>query len=348
MDLKASLNFLNPGVLIKQRHSLTLNACAHCVFFCKVLLYIRQTDKAESTQSVAPTIKLASHSKCLHVGIIGAGQLGKQLARCLIDLSGLQAEDIRISTRRPETLRDFQELGVLCFYDNVGLATWAHIIFVCCLPSQLPNVCMEIRNHVGEGCIVYSLVSAVPLSRLNQLLGSRGVIRPEYRVVWTETSQEWDKNWTITAALRNATIVRSTSFGNPQGGIVRIVSRFIETTIYAALNMCTEQGLSHKQSLSALNAMIYSPRMRAETSHHSPLRTEDFVSREYATTLSENSPYPWFDLHCVQTKDTPFSQHLNCTPWLLERLTVLYLDSFGTSEQVTNTNNLAVTSHGEH
>uniref|UniRef100_A0A8C5QJN8 NADP-dependent oxidoreductase domain-containing protein 1 n=1 Tax=Leptobrachium leishanense TaxID=445787 RepID=A0A8C5QJN8_9ANUR len=296
MNFTAAVSLQDPKKLIKHRRSLTLNACAHCVFFCKVLLYTR--DRAVWTQYGASRLKLASHSKGLRVGIIGAGHLGKQLARCLIDATGLQAEDIRISTRRPQTLRDFQEHGVLCYYDNVGLATWAHVIFVCCLPSQLPALCTEIRSHVGEACIVYSLVSSVPLPRLHQLLGSRNVIRPEYQTV-------------SPGAFYNVTLNRylDAFSSSHMTGLVRLMSRFIETTIYAALNMCTEQGLFHGQSLDVLNAMIHSPGVTGEVSHHSPLRADDIVSQEYASTLSETRPFPWFDLCSVQMKETPFSQN---------------------------------------
>ncbi|KAM8921307.1 NADP-dependent oxidoreductase domain-containing protein 1 [Pelodytes ibericus] len=170
MDLTAGLSSLQfhcelgHKLLIKQRRCLTLNACAHCVFFCKLLLYTRQTEKTECIHHASSRTSQALRSDRLRVGIIGGGHLGKEIARCLIQLSGLRIEDIRISTRRPESLREFRELGVLCFYDNVGLTTWAQVIFVCCLPSQLPSLCTEIRSHVGESCIFYCLVSTIPLS----------------------------------------------------------------------------------------------------------------------------------------------------------------------------------------
>ncbi|MEE6518453.1 hypothetical protein FKM82_029449 [Ascaphus truei] len=154
--------FLHLG---QRSHALTLSTCAHCVFFCKLLCSARQQEDRMCSLLAAPRIPQASCREGLRVGIVGGGHLGKQLARCLVELSGLQAQDIRISTRRPETLRELQQLGVDCFYNNAGLATWAHVLFLCCLPSQLPSVCAEIQAHLGEACIVYSLVSAAPLPR---------------------------------------------------------------------------------------------------------------------------------------------------------------------------------------
>lgn len=44
----------------------------------------------------------------LKVGIIGGGHLGKQLARALLQLVPIPAENLRISTRRPEALGEEQ------------------------------------------------------------------------------------------------------------------------------------------------------------------------------------------------------------------------------------------------
>jgi len=40
----------------------------------------------------------------LKVGILGCGRLGSQLTHCLITFGNIDPEDIKISTRRPETL----------------------------------------------------------------------------------------------------------------------------------------------------------------------------------------------------------------------------------------------------
>ncbi|XP_075470788.1 NADP-dependent oxidoreductase domain-containing protein 1 isoform X2 [Ascaphus truei] len=317
-------------------HALTLSTCAHCVFFCKLLCSARQQEDRMCSLLAAPRIPQASCREGLRVGIVGGGHLGKQLARCLVELSGLQAQDIRISTRRPETLRELQQLGVDCFYNNAGLATWAHVLFLCCLPSQLPSVCAEIQAHLGEACIVYSLVSAAPLPRLKQLLSHCGVIRPEYRCGSRGGKQ--DKKGAITAALRDASVVKATSPGDPQSGEVRIVSRWIEAAVYAALNMCTLQGLSHQQSLSVLNTLIRQPLLgtQGEKPHCSLLRTESFVNQAFASSLSGDSPFPWFDLHSVQMKETPFSQYLASSPQLREHFAMLYCASFGVSLSETS------------
>ncbi|KAM4690243.1 NADP-dependent oxidoreductase domain-containing protein 1 [Rhinophrynus dorsalis] len=342
-DLTAGLSSLQFGCGVENRYQrflplkkrsrlLTLNCCAHCVFFCKFLQCVRnQQVEGSCSLSTAPRITRASRHDSLRVGIIGGGHLGKQLACCLLDLSDVRAENIHISTRRPETLRELQDLGVHCFYDNAALTAWAHVVFLCCLPSQLPIICAEIREHLRDTCIVYSLVSAVPLSRLKQLLSHSGVIRPEYRCDGGEQGQDRGNKGTITADLRNALILKTTNLGNPLRGGVYVVSRLLETSVYAALNTCTINGLSHKQSLNILNSIIHQTETKGNISHGFLLGNQSFVSQEFASSLSEDSSFPLFDLCKVQMKETPFSQHLARSPWLQERFVELYYTCFGIS-----------------
>lgn len=42
-------------------------------------------------------------------------------------------------------------------------------------------------------------------------------------------------------------------------------------------------------------------------------------------------PFPWFDLTTVQTKETPFSQHISATRSLQDHISLLYCESFDLS-----------------
>ncbi|OCT68190.1 NADP-dependent oxidoreductase domain-containing protein 1 [Xenopus laevis] len=313
--------------LVERSHVLMLNACAHCVFFCRLLFSCRQKEGGTGNPFAAHRIPWSSRCESLRVGIIGGGHLGKQIAKCLIDLGVIRAEDIRISTRRPETLLDLQELGVHCSYDNVGLATWAQVLFLCCLPSQLPSICKEIRDHLKKACIVYSLVSAVPLPRLKQLLCHSSIIRPEYKCETKDGAPDRRKRSTIMADLKDLSIVNSTNPGNIQKGVC-VLNRFIETSMYAALNMCSLQGLSSKEALTFLNALIPPTEPLDLTSSH--LTPEAFVSPKYLSSLSDENPFPWFDLCTVQSKETPFSEYLTRSLWLRTGLEKLYFAAFKT------------------
>ncbi|XP_040189126.1 NADP-dependent oxidoreductase domain-containing protein 1 [Rana temporaria] len=311
-----------------RRRDLTEHACAHSVFFCQVLLQTRQA---------------LQMSRGFHVGVIGGGYLGKQLVRCLLDLTDLHADDISVSTRRPETLRDLQGRGVKCFYDNVKLVRGAHIVFLCCLPSQLPAVCAEIRGHLPEWCVVYSLVSAVPLPRVTGLLGHSGVIRPEYQCDPKDDGPQCHHHGSLTKALKDGSLVRATIPGElwdgecdncvlHPGGVC-IVSHFMEPVLYAVLNLCTSHDLSHDQAVSILNGLIQQRVTSGESPVGAGFTSANFVSKAFLASLSADSRFPRFDLSSVQMKETPLSQHLAGSAHLRTQLSSLYCTIFHTDTQ---------------
>ncbi|XP_073465224.1 NADP-dependent oxidoreductase domain-containing protein 1 [Aquarana catesbeiana] len=302
-----------------RRGDLMVHTCAHSVFFCQVLLQTRQAVQV---------------SRGFHVGVIGGGYLGKQLVRCLLDLTDLHANEISVSTRRPETLRDLQGRGVQCFYDNVKLVRGAHIVFLCCLPSQLPAVCAEIRGHLPEWCVVYSLVSAVPLLRVMGLLGHSNVIRPEYQCDPKDGEPLCHQHGSLTKALRDGSLVRATiPWEHQDGGGVCIVSHFIEPVLYAILNLCTSHDLSHDQAVSILNSLIQQQVTSGESSLGAGFTSANFVSKAFVASLSSDSRFPRFDLSSVQMKETPLSQHLAGSAQLRTQLSSLYCTIFHADTQ---------------
>nr|KAF6486219.1 NADP dependent oxidoreductase domain containing 1 [Rousettus aegyptiacus] len=60
-------------------------------------------------------------------------------------------------------------------------------------------------------------------------------------------------------------------------------------------------------------------------------KLQDFVSEVYANNLSQERPFPWFDLTAVQLRETPFSQRLLTSTVLQDHLTHRYCDLFGIS-----------------
>ncbi|OWK09688.1 hypothetical protein Celaphus_00005951, partial [Cervus elaphus hippelaphus] len=226
--------------LLGRSHGLMITACAHATFFCKLLHNLRyagslgpkslfhpcQVEESLSSKSVLEkrTSKCRLTGLCeetqdddaLKVGIIGGGHLGKQLARTLLQLVPIPAENLQISTRRPETLDEFKKLGIQCFYQNTSLVGWANVVFLCCLPSQLPNICVEIQARLGKDCIVYSFVSAIPVSRLKLLLNHTNILRPQYQCA-EDLAHIWGANKEITAALQDPAILQATCPYSPAG-----------------------------------------------------------------------------------------------------------------------------------
>nr|XP_040131939.1 NADP-dependent oxidoreductase domain-containing protein 1 isoform X2 [Ictidomys tridecemlineatus] len=191
---------------------LMIEACAHATFFCKVFYNLRELLQKNQNSS-SPSTKSGDvdmdDNRNLKVGIIGGGRLGKQLARTLLQLVPIPAASLRISTRRPEVLAEFQKLGVQCFYHNSDLVGWANVIFLCCLPSQLPHICIEIQTSLEKACIVFSFVAAIPIPRLKLLLNHTNILRPQYHCV-EDFEKIWGANKEITAALQDPVILRAT------------------------------------------------------------------------------------------------------------------------------------------
>ena len=97
-----------------------------------------------------------------------------------------------------------------CVFDNVKVTSWCHILFLCVLPSHLPNVAEEIRQHIPIQTLVYSFVGTYTSKRLKQLLMTTNVFRGEY--TWTEESERnrWNYNINVNVSLENPTIVEQT------------------------------------------------------------------------------------------------------------------------------------------
>ncbi|KAM4667343.1 LOW QUALITY PROTEIN: NADP-dependent oxidoreductase domain-containing protein 1 [Amazona ochrocephala] len=61
---------------------------------------------------------------------------------------------------------DLQKQGLACFYNNQAqLIAWADVVFLCCLWHVL-SICSVIQPAIRSPCVVYSLVTTIPLLRL--------------------------------------------------------------------------------------------------------------------------------------------------------------------------------------
>ncbi|XP_043775918.1 NADP-dependent oxidoreductase domain-containing protein 1 [Cervus elaphus] len=325
--------------LLGRSHGLMITACAHATFFCKLLHNLRESlssksvlEKRTSKCRLTGLCEETQDDDALKVGIIGGGHLGKQLARTLLQLVPIPAENLQISTRRPETLDEFKKLGIQCFYQNTSLVGWANVVFLCCLPSQLPNICVEIQARLGKDCIVYSFVSAIPVSRLKLLLNHTNILRPQYQCA-EDLAHIWGANKEITAALQDPAILQATCPYSPAGGISLNI-KWLEGMFYALLNFCTAKDMPHSRVLQHLSELFSSQHLEAcKEDEAAPLKfqAQDFVSKIYAKNLSQKRPFPLFDLTTVQLKETPFSQYLSNSTTFQDRFIHLYCDSFGIS-----------------
>ncbi|XP_048217796.1 NADP-dependent oxidoreductase domain-containing protein 1 [Perognathus longimembris pacificus] len=323
--------------LQSRSRGLLLEACAHAVFLCKLLRHLRMmlnvaqgSERPSSGPSNSDPDPASSEFK---VGIIGGGRLGKQLAWSLLQLVPIPAENLRISTRRPDILEVLQKRGIQCFYHNSHLVGWANVVFLCCLPSQLPNICLEIQASVEKNCIVHSFASAIPLPRLRLLLNNHtSILRPMYYCV-EDTDHIWGTNKDIPTALQDPVILQATSPFSSRGGITLNI-KWLEGVLYAILNVCTERNVFYPKALEMLNKLFFmaqSGDSEKEQASCPSFQLKHFVNQIYVRNLFHRRPLPWFDLTTVQLKDTPLSQHLSASPALQDHLNYVYCKAFGIS-----------------
>ncbi|EDL02931.1 NADP-dependent oxidoreductase domain-containing protein 1 [Mus musculus] len=312
---------------------LMIKGCAHAAFFCKMFSTL-----SNLLQNLPRTIhprtvsfdNAATEDELLTVGIIGCGHLGKQLTNVLLKTVPIPAENLQISTRRPESLGELRKLGVRCVYDNAAVASWAKVLFLCCLPAQLPNICLEIQSKLNKHCTVYSFVSAIPLPRLKSLLNHTNILRPQYQFA-EDYDNIWGENEEVPIALQDTTIIRGTCPYNNLGGVILNV-KWIEGLCYALINACTSRSVFHSQVLKLLNKLLLPMHLESCTTDPEScpqFNLTDFMSKSYVKNLYQKRPFPWFDLTTVQLKETPFSQHISATPSLQDHISLLYCEVFG-------------------
>ncbi|KAM4852890.1 NADP-dependent oxidoreductase domain-containing protein 1 isoform 1-T2 [Thomomys bottae] len=320
--------------LQSRSRGLTIKACAHAVFLCKVLRHLRVLLTLTQYPEVAGASgQDSANSEQFKVGIIGGGRLGKQLACSLLQLVPLPPENLRISTRRPDTLEALQKRGIQCFYHNAHLAGWAHVVFLCCLPVQLPNICLEIQASINKSCIVHSFASAVPLPRLKLLLNNHSsIMRPVYNFS-EDNDNIWGVNEDVPTTLQNPLILQATSPFTSKGGITLNI-KWLEGIFYASLNVCTARNVCYPKALEILNKLFsigHPEDPEKEKTSHLKFHLKHFVNQIYVKNLFHRRPFPWFDLTTVQLKDTPLSQHLSASPDLQDHLHYIYCNVFGIS-----------------
>lgn len=198
----------------------------------------------------------------LLVGIIGCGRLGKQLANTLLKFSDVHPEELFLSTRRPETLSALQGKGVHCGFDNVKVCSTVHILFICCLPSQLPTVAKEIKGHLT--CPVYVLVGGTPLSRICQLLEYDQVIKPEFSWRKPDPGDESSNGWNIGKEINEILREDSSSCDvtcplnlNKDTSIVQTGEEWAMLAVLTFFNMCTDKELNKEETLSLCNTIMF-------------------------------------------------------------------------------------------
>ncbi|XP_027027912.1 NADP-dependent oxidoreductase domain-containing protein 1 [Tachysurus fulvidraco] len=293
-------------VLLRSRSAaLAVCGCAQAVFLCRLASLCRDKLNHLTNKSELQPVK---------VGIIGGGLMGKQLALLLLATPGFKPANINMSTKRPDSLREFSDRGVRCYFDNRRLAAWADVIFLCVLPSQLRHVCTDLHSQLPARCLVYTFTSAVQLHRLKLLLGHTFVLRPQNRFMTCDLGELWIRHNQVAAALKDEEVLRAS-------GALCLDQSWLSAVLYTLLNMCTAQGLNAKQTVQLLNELFQTRTM--------PLTCQSFVNSSWASKLyNSDEPFPWINLIDVQTKQSPLNSCLSGCKALQDCISVIYQKTF--------------------
>lgn len=299
-------------VLRKRAHAITVSLCAQAAYFIAVLNECRQEVIQLRNPKATKSSKFLQDSQKKNpvlVGILGCGRLGTHLANTLLTYADVAPCDLRVSTRRPETLGELQDQGVQCFHNNSLLAASVHVLFLCVLPSQLPTVAEEIRGKISMHCVVYSCVAAVPITRLKQILHTTHIIKPE--VVWSldNVDKPWNCELSVNATLEDPVNINVTcplSF-NKEESILSTKEKLAEMMMYSFVNMCTQLGLSRSETVQTANNVLLA--LPSGRENLAMLKIQHFT-RKHSEKSVDSQPFPKFDMTTVSAHETPLTNVL--------------------------------------
>ena len=93
-----------------------------------------------------------------------------------------------MSTRRPESLSDFANAGMNVDFNNVWVASKCDVIFICCLPAVVNQICAEIKNHLTPDKLIYSFVAGYTAKKMANIMNFTNIIKPDFN--WTDLSSK--------------------------------------------------------------------------------------------------------------------------------------------------------------
>ncbi|KAL0969107.1 hypothetical protein UPYG_G00222690 [Umbra pygmaea] len=275
-------------------NGLTLSGCGHASYLCKLANSLREcadlTGQTKDRDSRSLITNGSKKVKCLTVGVLGGGHIGKQMVQVLLENTGLKPSQINISSKRPETLEEFLKGGIMCYFDNRRLVAWADVLFLCCLPSHLPKVCSELQSHLPKHCLVYSFLSAVSVKRLAKLLDHNFILKPQYEFVACDSVNIWLSQSPVTVALKDPEIIDA-SCPLSMGGGLCLDTKWMIGLLYSLLNMCTAVNVGSTEALRLINELfqLNGPGTVEFNLNH-------FVNSAYASTLTPDESFPWINL----------------------------------------------------
>ncbi|EIM78359.1 pyrroline-5-carboxylate reductase [Nitritalea halalkaliphila LW7] len=101
------------------------------------------------------------------IGIIGCGNLGKAIARGLLEQPGFLPGNLQVTRRNTEALRDLADLGVAVHTDNVQLAREVDVLILGVKPFNIDKIMRQIAPVLeADRQLLLSLATGITLEAL--------------------------------------------------------------------------------------------------------------------------------------------------------------------------------------
>ncbi|MGC9398455.1 MAG: pyrroline-5-carboxylate reductase [Anaerolineae bacterium] len=148
------------------------------------------------------------------IAIIGCGTMGEALVRGLLREKVIEARKIIATNPRPERGAELKaRYGIRTTTDNVTAAEEATLVFLSVKPQVMPQVMEELRGHLHDDVLVFSIAAGVTIERLRQGLDTEAIVRAmpntpaqigEGITMWTATEAVTEEQRQYAEALLSA------------------------------------------------------------------------------------------------------------------------------------------------
>lgn len=110
-------------------------------------------------------------SKQNNIAIIGTGNIGSSIAQGLVQSSNYAAENITLTRRKEEHLKDFKEQGFNTTSNNIEAVEQSNIVIVCVEPHQIDNVLQTIDAVLDkQRHVLISVASGVSIDMIKSMI----------------------------------------------------------------------------------------------------------------------------------------------------------------------------------
>lgn len=111
----------------------------------------------------------------MKIAIIGAGNLGKSIAKGILNSNG--ATHMFLTKRNTRSILDFEQYGnVTVTSDNREAVKKSDILIFALQPSQMKSVLDEIKDLISDNNVIISTAAGLEINQIEEILGSDNYI----------------------------------------------------------------------------------------------------------------------------------------------------------------------------